>query len=120
MTKTILLALIASGLLLLQGCDAASRKQADAAAKRQEEMRKTLSGTYISEDNLLYRSLTFKGKSTVVITDAFIGMEFPTSYVRDENFIRIKTDLSDLLLELSAPDTLVGEGFIKGCYVKKQ
>lgn len=116
--KTILFALIASG-LLLQGCTNASKKQAEATAKRQEEMRKTLSGTYISEDNLLYRSLTFKGKSTVVITDAFIGMEFPTSYVRDENFIRIKTDLSDLLLELSAPDTLVGEGFIKGCYVKK-
>lgn len=90
-----------------------------------EEMVKTpmnsiLKGTYISKDNAFYRALTFRGKSTVVIKDAIFGMTFSTSYERDENFIRIKTDKSDLLLEIVDGNTLVGEGFAKGNYIKKE
>lgn len=90
-----------------------------------EEMVKTpmnsiLQGTYISNDNAFYRALTFRGKSTVVIKDAIFGMTFSTSYERDENFIRIKTDKSDLLLEIVDGNTLVGEGFAEGNYIKKE
>lgn len=46
-------------------------------------------------------------------------MSFPTSYERDENFIRIKTDKSDLLFEIKDEKTLVGEGFAEGSFVKE-
>lgn len=78
-----------------------------------------LQGMYISKDNPFYRKLIFKGKTTVIIVDALFGMSFPTGYVLDENFIRIRTDKSDLLLEIKSNNTLVGEGFAKGIFKKK-
>lgn len=114
----------------LQSCGNAAQKQqkggeqaapqAVAATTVQEKQETTLSGTYTSTDNPFYQSLTFKGKTTVVIKDAIFGMEYPTSYERDENYIRIETDKSDLLLELTDPDTLVGEGFAKGTFIKTE
>lgn len=78
----------------------------------------SLKGTYVSEDNLLYRSFTFKGKSTVVLKDGIIGFEHVLSYEKDENFIRIKSTPSDLLLKVVTMDSLVGEGFATGSYTK--
>lgn len=78
----------------------------------------SLEGTYLSNDNLLYKSFTFKGKSTVVIKDDLIGFDFVTNYERDGNYIKIKTDKSDLLLEIVTRDSLIGKGFAKGSYVK--
>lgn len=92
------------------------------SSKKKDEIKNpkeiTLEGTYLSNDNLLYKSFTFKGKSTVVIKDGLIGFDFVTSYERDENFIRVKTDKSDLLLQLVTKDSLIGEGFAKGSFVK--
>lgn len=76
-----------------------------------------LDGTYIS-DKALYKSFTFKGNSTVVIKDGIFGFDFASSYERDGNLIRIRTDQSDLLLEIVTPDSLVGEGFAKGSFKK--
>ena len=78
-----------------------------------------LDGTYISDsDRALYQSFTFKGNSTVVIKDGIFGFDFATSYEKDGNLICIKTDQSDLLLEIVTPDSLVGEGFAKGSFKK--
>jgi len=77
-----------------------------------------LEGTYTSQDNLLYKSFTFKGKSTVILKDAIIGFEHVSSYEKDENFIRIKATPSDLLLQIVTVDSLVGEGFAKGSFKK--
>ena len=76
-------------------------------------------GTFVAKDNSLYKSLTFKGKKTVVIRDAIFGMDFPSEYDKDEEFLRVKTDKSDLLFEIISEDTLKGEGFAKGLYIKK-
>lgn len=76
-------------------------------------------GTFIAKDNPLYKSLTFKGKKTVVIHDAIFGMDFPSEYEKDEEFLRIKTDKSDLLFEIISEDTIKGEGFAEGLYIKK-
>ncbi|MEE4196565.1 MAG: hypothetical protein V2I54_02885 [Bacteroidales bacterium] len=78
-----------------------------------------LQGTFISNDNPYYRKLIFKGKTTVTIIDAILGMNYTTSYVLDENYIRIKTDQSDLLLEIKDNKTLIGEGYASGTFVKK-
>lgn len=76
-------------------------------------------GTFVAKDNKLYKSLTFKGKKTVVIHDAIFGMDFPSEYVKDEEFLRVKTDKSDLLFEIISEDTIKGEGFAKGFYIKQ-
>ncbi len=78
----------------------------------------SLIGTYVSNDNKYYKKLIFKGKTTVVVVDAIFGYSYPTSYVLDENFIRISTDQSDLLLEIVDNKTLVGEGFASGKFIK--
>jgi len=45
-------------------------------------------------------------------------MPFATSYEKDGNIIRIKTDKSDLMLTIQDNETLIGEGFAKGIYKK--
>ena len=77
-------------------------------------------GTFVIQGNGLYKSLTFKGKKTVVICDNIIGMDFPTEYDKDEEFLRVKTDKSDLLFEIISENTLKGEGFAEGLYIKKK
>lgn len=78
----------------------------------------SLEGTYLSKDNPFYKSLTFKGQSTVVIKDKIFELDYPSSYEKDGDFIRIKTEKSDLLLKIITSDSLVGEGFAKGSFKK--
>ncbi len=77
-------------------------------------------GTFVIQGKGLYKSLTFKGKKTVVIHDAIFGMDFPSEYEKDEEFLRVKTDKSDLLFEIISKDTIKGEGFAEGLYIKKE
>ena len=77
-------------------------------------------GTFVIQGKGLYKSLTFKGKKTVVVRDAVLGMDFPSEYVKDEEFLRVKTDKSDLLFEIISEDTIKGEGFAEGLYIKKE
>lgn len=76
-----------------------------------------LKGIWTSGDNPFYPSLEFKGKSTVVLKT--IMGSFATSYERDEEFIRVKTDKSDLLFEVVSEDSIVGSGFAKGLWIKQ-
>lgn len=55
----------------------------------------TLDGEYKNQGNGIYSAVEFKGKSTAVVKG--MGMTFPTSYERDGQLIRLKTDKSDLL-----------------------
>lgn len=79
-----------------------------------------LAGVWTSTDNLLYPILEFKGKSTVIIQDGFFSLRFVSSYERDEEFIRVKTDQSDLLFEVVSADSLTGTGFTQGVWVKEK
>lgn len=76
-------------------------------------------GTFVAKDKSLYQSLTFKGKKTVVIRDAIFGIDFPSEYEKDEEFLLVKTDKSDLLFEIISEDTIKGEGFAEGLYIKR-
>ena len=62
--------------------------------------------------------MIFRGKKTATIVDAFWGMRFTSSYEIDENYVRVKTDKSDLLFEIKDSKTLIGEGFAKGKFTK--
>jgi len=75
-----------------------------------------IKGKWESKNNPFYPILEFKGKSTVVITT--IMGPFATSYERDEEFIRVRTDKSDLLFEVISNDSIVGSGFAKGTWIK--
>ncbi len=79
-----------------------------------------LEGNYINQDNGLYQSIDFKGKTSVVVTDGIIGQPFATSYEMDGKIIRIKTDKSDLMFTIKDSKTIVGEGFAEGTYVKTE
>lgn len=76
-----------------------------------------LAGKWTSKDNSLYPILEFRGKSTVIIKTVF--GPFATSYERDEEFIRVQTDKSDLLFEVISEDSIVGSGFANGLWVKE-
>lgn len=101
----------------LFACSNLSSDSSNNETQEQSTTSNSLSGLYKSKANGIYSAFEFKGKSTVVITS--LGMQFPTEYVRDENFIRVKTDKSDLLLEVKSDLLLVGEGFAEGEYVKE-
>jgi len=77
-----------------------------------------LKGKWESKDNPLYPILEFKGKSTVVIKT--IMGSFASSYERDEEFIRVRTDKSDLLFEIVSEDSIKGSGFAKGIWIKNK
>lgn len=75
-----------------------------------------LDGEYKNQGSGVYSAVDFKGKSTVVIKS--LGMSFPTSYERDGDLIRVKSDVSNLLFTVKDSKTLVGEGFAEGVYKK--
>lgn len=86
--------------------------------KKQYKRYAHLQGTYVSDDCTFYKKLKFKGKRTVTIIDALWGFPFATSYELDEDLIKIKTDRSDLLFEIKDSQTLIGEGFAEGTFIK--
>lgn len=85
--------------------------------KKKFLMYASLQGTYISNSSI-YKKLIFTGKRTVTIVDAIFGYPFATSYEIDEQFIKIKTDKSDLIFEFKDSKTLLGEGWAAGTYLK--
>ena len=89
-----------------------------ASDKKQYKRYAHLQGTYVSDDCAFYKKLKFKGKRTVTIIDAIWGFPFATSYELDEDLIKIKTDRSDLLFEIKDSQTLIGEGFAEGTFIK--
>lgn len=77
----------------------------------------SIKGTWESNDNKIYPILEFKGKSTIVVM-TFMG-PFVSNYERDEEFIRVRTDKSDLLFEIVSEDSIKGFGFADGVWIKK-
>ena len=72
-----------------------------------------LQGAFESNDNPFYRELIFRGKKTVSIVDAIFGIPVATSYEIDENYIRIRTDKSDLLFEIKIVKHLLAKDLLR-------
>ena len=70
------------------------------------------------DDVCLYTQLEFKGTNTVVLSTV-IGQDYPTSYIIDEDYIKVKTDKSDLLFKIKDDKILIGEGYSKGLFKKE-
>lgn len=63
--------------------------------------------------------IEFKGNSTVVLTLSD-KQQYPTSYVVDKEYIRIKTSGPDVLLKMKDNNTMIAEGgFMQGTYNRK-
>jgi lipoprotein len=115
---------LTSSVLLISSCTHTSKEDSQIANDSiiEEEALVTplseinINGTWESKDNPFYPALEFKGKTTVVIKS--IMGPYPSSYERDEEFIRVHTDKSDLLFEIVSEDSIVGSGFAKGTWVK--
>ena len=84
----------------------------------------TLKGTYISEDNPFYKIVTFKNNSDVEITSELgelFGISQVVSYKKEGKHVRITADgYTMLLFEIVDKDTLRGEGFARGTYVRQK
>ena len=82
-----------------------------------------MSGEYINtSNNGLYKSIDFKGKTTVVVKIGLfdkVQPEIASSYVVDGNLVRIHSENGDLLFKVIDKNNLVGEGFAEGKYTKK-
>lgn len=89
-----------------------------ATEKKQYKNYAFLQGTYESKDCVFYKKLIFRGKKTVTIIDAILGFPFSTSYELDEDIVKIRTDKSDLLFDIKDSQTLIGEGFANGTFIK--
>lgn len=101
------ISILSISIIIFNSCTSPSSKKSD-----------NLEGKYILiEGKSFYDSFSFKGKSTVIIES--IGMEFVTSYVKDEEYLRIEVEPSQLLLKIQSKDTIIGEGFASGIYIKE-
>ena len=90
------------------------------ASRKRKESNNNITDLALSmlgKSSCLYDQLEFKGNNTVVITA--LGQTYSTSYVVDDDYVRIKTDKTDLLLKIKDDQTLIGEGFIAGLFVKE-
>ena len=115
-----------SSILLVSSCthsrQEGSQTVNDSLVEREHEVipvrEININGKWESKDNPLYPILEFKGKSTVVIKT--IMGPFASGYERDEEFIRVRTDKSDLLFEIVSEDSIIGSGFAKGVWIKEK
>ena len=119
-----LCAYISSFILLLSSCGNSNKVDSENAADSLIEAEAAvipvrdinINGKWESKDNPFYPELEFKGKSTVMI-NTILG-PLASGYERDEEFVRVRTDQSDLLFEIISEDSLVGSGFAKGIWIR--
>ena len=88
--------------------------------KRVEKAKKDFMGMYVNTKGGFYNSIEIKGESSCIIVDGFLGFPFATSFERDGNILRVRTDKSDLMFTIQDSETLIGEGFAEGIYKKKK
>ena len=86
---------------------------------RIEEEKKNILGVYVNTQVGLYSKVEIKGETTCIVTDGIFNMPFASSYEKDGSLIRVKTDQSDMLFTIKDSETLIGEGFAEGVYIKQ-
>lgn len=100
------------GLSILISCSHTSSEKVESEASLD------INGKYILvEGNSFYSSFDFKGKSTVSIHS--FGIDYVTSYIRDNEYLRIETEPFNLLLKIDSKNSITGEGFAHGLYLKE-
>ncbi len=80
---------------------------------------KVVSGTYTGDTDAQYQSFDFKSKDSVVVKDIYVDSLFTAHYVIEGDMIKLQQQQNTILLLIRDENTLIGEGFTKGTFVKK-
>ena len=80
--------------------------------------RKKVTGNFINTENGLYKSVSFQGRSTCIVIDGVFNDEHVSSYIIDGKYIRVKSNISELIFRIVNDSTIIGNGYAEGRYVK--
>lgn len=81
-------------------------------------LKKTVSGKYITNSDNQYQSFEFKPNHLVAVQDNYADSVFTASYEIEGDMVKFKQQENIFMLLIMDDSTLVGEGFIKGTFVK--
>jgi hypothetical protein len=80
---------------------------------------KIVTGTFASNEDIQYKTFTFKSKDSVTVTDAYTDSIFTSKYVIDGEMIKLYDQQNTIMLLIRDDHTLIGEGFTRGTFTKK-
>jgi len=80
---------------------------------------KVVTGTFASNEDIQYKTFTFKSKDSVTVTDAYTDSIFTSKYVIDGDMIKLYDQQNTIMLLIRDDQTLIGEGFTRGTFMKK-
>jgi uncharacterized protein YgiM (DUF1202 family) len=80
---------------------------------------KIVTGTFASNEDIQYKTFTFKSKDSVTVTDAYTDSIFTSKYVIDGEMIKLYDQQNTIMLLIRDDYTLIGEGFTRGTFTKK-
>ncbi|MCZ4244754.1 SH3 domain-containing protein [Pedobacter punctiformis] len=80
---------------------------------------KVVTGTFASDSDTQYQSFDFKTKDSVVVKDVYSDSLFIAHYVIEGDMIKLQQEQNTILLLIRDENTLIGEGFTKGTFIKK-
>ncbi|MGF1924700.1 MAG: SH3 domain-containing protein [Bacteroidia bacterium] len=79
---------------------------------------KNVSGKYVTNDDLQYKSFDFKTKDSVIIHDSYMDSLTTVPYTIDGDMIKFKQQENTFILVIRDETTLMGEGFTKGTFIR--
>jgi uncharacterized protein YgiM (DUF1202 family) len=82
-------------------------------------MKKTVAGTFTSDSETQYQSFDFSTKDSVIVKDIYADSTFTSKYIIDGDMIKLYDQQNTILLLIRDENTLIGEGFTKGTFIKK-
>ncbi|MDN3587995.1 SH3 domain-containing protein [Pedobacter aquatilis] len=80
---------------------------------------KTISGQFVTTEDVQYQSFDFKSKDLVTVNDIYTGSSFSSKYVIEGDMIKLYDQQNSILLLIRDDNTLIGEGFTRGTFTKK-
>ena len=80
---------------------------------------KIVTGTFASNEDIQYKTFTFKSKDSVTVTDAYTDSIFTSKYVIEGDMIKLYDQQNTIMLLIRDDQTLIGEGFTRGTFTKK-
>lgn len=80
---------------------------------------KLVTGKYFADSDAQYQSFDFINKDSVVIEDNYADSLIAVPYKVDGDRVKFKQQENTFSLVISDNNTLIGEGFTKGTFIKK-
>lgn len=80
---------------------------------------KTIAGVYTGSADAQYKVFNFKSTDSVMVQDIYTDSTFTAKYIIDGDMIKMYDQQNLILLLIRDENTLVGEGFTRGIFIKK-